>query len=153
METGWTFTGFCMFVDVAGLSEITVLWHPANLTWQKLNIWVTWGAMGEAAEIKGVLHLKLSVKNKEAKRCYLSNDAAPTLLECRIVLLSKANLLSCFQLWQLKLTKERFLWKASRFAHCIKSVLPGAAVIVFGHSETEQMRDGWIATHVPAHYG
>lgn len=30
-----------MFVDVAGLSEIIVLKHPANLTWQKLNIWLT----------------------------------------------------------------------------------------------------------------
>lgn len=142
-----------MFVDVAGLSEITVLKHPANLTWQNLNIWVNWGAVGVAADINGVLYLKLRVKNEEVKGGYLSNDAAHTLLECRILLLSKASPLFCFQLWQLKLTKERFLRKkANRFTHCLRSQ-PGAAVTVLGHSKMEWMRDGLIGTHVPAPYG
>lgn len=142
-----------MFVDVADLSEITVLKHPANLTWQKLNIWVNWEAVGVAADIKGVLYLKLQVKKEEVKSCFLSSDAAHTLLECSIVLLSKASPLFCFQLWQLKLTKERFLRKkASRFIHCLRSQ-PGAAVTVLGHSKIEWMRDGLRGTHVPAPYG
>lgn len=93
------------------------------------------------------------MKSKEVKGCYLSNDAAHTLLECRIVLLNKVGPLSCFQTWQLKLAKERFLGrKTNRFVYCLKSQ-PGAAVTILGHSEMVKMRDGLIATHVPTPYG
>lgn len=135
-----------MFVDVAGLSKIIVLNHPANLTWQKLNTWVIWESVGVTVDIKGVYYLKPRVKNKEVKDCYMSNDAAHTILECRIVLLSKGSLLSCFQPWQLKPTKKGSLqrrpmglltasvYPARGCSHCLGAFWDGG-------------NEGWFNSH------
>lgn len=115
--------------------EITVPRHPAKFTWQKLNIRVTWGAVGGAAEAEGGLYLKLRVKHKEVKGRYLSDDPTYAPWERRIVLPGNASPLSPFWPWQLKHPGEGYIRKKDDTPWPLPwSSLPGATVTLLGHS-------------------